>query len=115
MNLGYTVGAVRAYDSEVGHTNVLGRVFLDQAHPADTIFIARKTSSDFIEQTPIDFEDDLQMTRQQSLEPGHGPFLQGLGQQRVIRVCKSLLSEVPRLIPSKLRIVEQYAHQLSHG
>src|SRR5262245_30085930 len=104
---------MRANDSEIGHTNVLGRAFLDQAHPGGTIPVVRKTSFDLIEQVSIDFEDDLQMTRQEPLEPGHWPFLQRLRQQRVIRVCKSLASEVPGLIPAKLRLVQQYAHQLS--
>ena len=43
------------------------------------------------------------------------PFLQGLGQQRVVRVGQRPLREVPGLVPAELRLVEQDAHQLGDG
>ncbi len=52
------------------------------------------------------------MTRQQHLEPPERPFLQGLGQQRVVRVGEGASREVPGLIPIETRIIEQDAHQL---
>ena len=73
-----------------------------------------KAGPDGIEQAAIDLEDDLQVTRQQHLEPGDRPFLQRFGQQRVVGVRQRPLREVPGLVPAEMRFVEQDAHQLRH-
>ena len=43
------------------------------------------------------------------------PLLQRLGQQRVVRVGERPPGEVPGLVPSEVRLVEQDPHQLGHG
>ena len=42
MNRGDAISTVRADNGQVGHAHVLGRAFLDQAHPRDTARIAGK-------------------------------------------------------------------------
>ena len=74
-----------------------------------------KRARTVVEQAAIDLADDLQVARQQHLEPGERPFLQGLGQQRVIRVGQRPLGEVPGLVPAEVGVVEQNAHQLGDG
>ena len=51
------------------------------------------------------------LTGQQSGEPSERPLLQGLGQQRVIRVGQCPPRQIPGLVPAKLRLVEQNSHQ----
>ena len=77
--------------------------------------VAGKAAPDVVEQAAVDLEDDLEVARQQHLEPRERPFLQGLGQQRVVRVRQRPLGEIPRLVPAEVRLVEQDAHQLGDG
>ena len=109
-----TVGAVRADDRQVGHANLALGAFLDEAHALDASLVAGKTMPNLIEQTAIDLEDDLQMTRQHDLEPCERPFFESFGQQRVIGVRQSLLRKVPGFVPSEVRFVEQNPHQLRY-
>ena len=55
------------------------------------------------------------MARQQDLEPLERPFLERLGQERVVRVRQGLLGQVPGLIPAEVRVVQQDPHQLGDG
>ena len=52
------------------------------------------------------------MSRKQRCKPGKRPFLEGFGQQRMIRVGQGALREVPGFVPAEVRIVEKDAHQL---
>ena len=54
------------------------------------------------------------MTRQQLLEPHQRPFLQGFGQQRVVRIRQRPLREVPGLLPPQVRFIQQDAHEFRH-
>ncbi len=111
----HAVGAVRADNGQVGHADVLDRAFLDEAHARQSPFVAREAGAHRVEEPAVDLEDDLQMTRQHLLEPLDRPLLQGFGQERVVRVGERLLGEVPGLVPSQVRIVEEDAHQLGDG
>ncbi len=115
MKCRHTVGAVRAHDRQVGHPNVLAAALLDQARAYHATVVAGEAGPDVIEQAAVDLEDDFQVARQQQLEPRQRPFLERLGQQRVVGVGQRPLGEVPRLIPSEARLVEQDAHQLGDG
>ena len=115
MDGGHAVGAVRANDRQVGHADVLGRAFLDQAHARDAPLVAGKAGPHRVEKPAVDLEDDLQVARQEHLEPADRPFLQRFGKERVIRVGQGSPGDVPGLVPAQLRIVEQDAHQLGGG
>ncbi len=114
VDRGYSVGAVRADDGQVRHADMLGWSFFDQADPGDAVFVAREADSDGVEQATVDFEDDLQMARQQHLEPRDRPFLQRFWQKGVIRVCQGPLRQVPGLVPPQVRFVQKNAHQLRY-
>src|SRR4029453_11303918 len=115
VNGGHAVGAVRADDGEVGHANLSLTALLDEAHALDPAAVAGETGPDLVDQEAVDLEDDLQMARQQYLEPRQGPLLQRLGQERVIRVGERLSGEIPGLVPAEVRLVEQDSHQLGDG
>jgi hypothetical protein len=52
---------------------------LDEAHIWCALLVPRRTSANGIEPPPVDFEVDLQVTRQQHLEPGERPFFNASG------------------------------------
>src|SRR5271166_3016440 len=114
MNGGDAVGTVRAGDRHVRHAHFALGTFLDQAHALNASLVPGKASPDGPEKAAIDLVDDLQVTRQHALEPGERPFLQCLGQQRVIGIGQSPLREVPRLVPAEMHVVEQNPHQLRY-
>ena len=91
---------------------MLGRTFLDQAHPLEPSAVAREAGPDLIEQPPVDFIDDFKEPRLQDLEPGDRPLLQRFGEKGVVRVCQGPLCDLPRLVPSEVCLVEKNAHQL---
>ena len=86
VNGGHAVGAVRADDRQIGHADLPLGAFLDQADALDASLVAGEAAPDVIEQAPVDLVDDLQVARQHHLEPRQRPFLQRLGQQRVVGV-----------------------------
>ena len=115
MDGGDAVGAVRADDGEIGHPDLALAALLDEAHARDPALVAGKARPHLLEEAAVDLEDDLEVPRQQQLEPAQRPLLQGLGQQRVVRVGERPPGEVPGLVPAEARLVEQDPHQLGHG
>jgi hypothetical protein len=89
VDCGNAVRAVRAHDGEVGHPDVPGRAFLDEAHVPNPFLVAREAGLDVIEQSTVDLEHDLEVPRQNLLEPRVRPFLERLGQKRVVRVRRA--------------------------
>ena len=55
------------------------------------------------------------MPRQHIVEPFERPCLQRLRQQRMVRVGQRPLREIPGLIPSQMRLVEQDTHEFGNG
>ena len=115
MQRGHSIGAVRTDDREIRHADLTAGTFLDQAHATDARFIAGKPDANIVEEAPVDFVNDFQIARQHVFKPRHGPFLQRLGQQRVVRVGERSLCDCPGVVPAELCLVEQYSHQLRHG
>ena len=108
------IGAVRADDRQICHTDLVLRPLLDQADALDAALVARKAAPHVVEEAPVDLVDDLKLSRQHLLEIAQRPFFQRLGQQRVVGVGQGPPREVPCLVPPELRLVEQDAHQLRH-
>ena len=65
----------------------------------------------------VDQVNDLQVTRENPLQHGHRPPLQGLREHRVIRVGEGLDGDVPGLVPGEPLDVHKDPQQLrdSHG
>ena len=65
----------------------------------------------------VDQVNDLQVTRENTLQHGHRPSFQGLWEHRVIRVGKGLDGDVPGLVPREPLDVHKDPQQLrdSHG
>jgi hypothetical protein len=80
----------------------------------DAARIAGETLPHRREQAAVDLQDDLQVPRQHQLEPRQRPFLQGFRQQCVVCIRQRPLGEVPGLVPTQVRVIEQYAQQLGH-
>ena len=66
MDFGDAVGAVRSQDREVRHADVLFRALVDEAHARDPRLISPgKRARTWIEEPPVDLENDLEVARQQ--------------------------------------------------
>ena len=100
--------------SKMRHAHTFVAFLINQRHARYTRLIAGKPDAHFIEETAVDFVDDLQMPRQQPLEHRQSPCFQGLGQQRVVSVTESLHGDSPGRIPIQLPLVHQKAHQLRY-
>jgi len=57
-----------------------GRPLFDQADTLDLALVSGEASPDVIEQPPVYLINDLELTRQQPLEPCDRPFLKRFGQ-----------------------------------
>ena len=112
---GHAVDGVAADDAQVGHAHLLRRRFLDERHPLQAGVVTRPDGRDVLQEAPVDLVDDLQVPRHDTLEQGDGPLLERLRQQRVVRVRRGRLRDVPGGVPGEVSLVDQDAHQLGHG
>ena len=108
------VRAVRADDRQIRHPDLAGRRLLDQAHPRSLCLVSGVRRTDGIQESPVDLVDDLQLPGEEGFEQFDRPLLQGLRQERVVRVGQRANGDVPRLVPTEFRPIEQDAHQLGH-
>ena len=115
MNGGHPIGAVGSDNGQIGHTDFAPGAFLHKAHPLEAALVSGKAVSNHLEQTAVDLENDLEMPRQHMIEPFERPFFQCLGQQRMVRIGERPLRQVPGLIPSQMRLVEQDTHKFGNG
>ena len=92
VDRGDAVSAVRAHDRDVGHADLPRRTFVHEAHALNLSFVSREARPDGVEQAAIDLEHDLEMPRQELLEPLERPLLERLGQQRVVGVGERALA-----------------------
>src|SRR5215475_13048881 len=105
MDSGNAVGAVRPDDGEVGHAAPALVALLDEADAPHAAVVAGEALANFIEETLVYLQDDFEVARRQNLEPLQRPFLQGFGQQRVVRIGKRAPRDIPRLIPAEAGLV----------
>jgi hypothetical protein len=64
MDRGDAVRTMRTGDRQIGHADFPLTSLLDQAHPLDPAFIARKSAPHLIDKTPVYLEDNLQLSWQ---------------------------------------------------
>ena len=111
---GYAVDLAAGYDAEVGHADLLVRAFLDKRNLAQEIAVAREVEFHLLEESVVDLENDLGVTRQYALHQIDRPFLEGFGEQGVVGVAEGIDGDVPRLFPRDSLFVVQDAHELDH-
>jgi hypothetical protein len=117
MDRGHAIGAVRADNRQIRHAHLFDGPLFDQAHARDARLVAGITPPHLVEEPVVNLMDDLEMPRQNVLEPGNRPALERFGKQRMIRVGEDPLRDGPRLIPAEAGVVQQNSHQLRnpHG
>src|ERR1700675_158555 len=106
MDSGHSVRAVRADDCQVSHADLALVALFHEAHTLHATLVTRETKANFVQQTPVNFVNDLQMPGKKYLKPRNRPFLQSFGKKRVVCVGERLLSKFPRLIPSQAGVVQ---------
>jgi hypothetical protein len=65
---------------EVRHPDAPLAAFVDQTHARDAIVVTGKPRANFVEEAPVDLEDDLEVARQETREERHRPGFERLGQ-----------------------------------
>src|SRR5262249_19882903 len=106
VNGGDTVRAMRAYDGQVGHANFALVAFLNEAGVGDASRVPWEPCADNLEQTLIDFIDDLEVPRQKSFEPTDRPFLECFGEERMVGVSQCFFGQMPGLVPTEVGFVK---------
>src|SRR5580704_14089919 len=93
------IDGVRADGGKVGHAHVLLALLVNQRESRNSSFIVRKPLTKLAQEAGINFEDDLQVPRQQLRKQRQRPFLKRLRQQGVICVSQRLLRDAPGSVP----------------
>src|SRR4029453_17765012 len=98
----------------MSHPDLLWASFFYEAHSRHPTVVAREARTHRLQEAPVDFVDDLQLSRQEHFEPRQWPLLERLRQQRVIRVGQRARREIPCFVPPELRFVQENPHQLGY-
>src|SRR5580692_5765336 len=97
------------------HAHTARRSLFYQTDASHTGIIPRKLPAHIVEESAVDLVDDLELPRDERLEQRHGPFLQRLRQQGVVRVGERTQRDVPCLVPPETRLIEENPHELRYG
>mmetsp|Transcript_3078 Transcript_3078/g.14491 ORF Transcript_3078/g.14491 Transcript_3078/m.14491 type:complete len:324 (+) Transcript_3078:171-1142(+) len=112
MNRSDTVYMVGTDHSKHRHTNHLREALLDDAHSHQLVTIAGVLLHHLLQVTSVDFVDDLHVPREQLLDEVHGPPLQSLREDGVVRVREHLCCGCPGGTPTHMLLVHENPHQL---
>ena len=111
MDCRNAVRAVRTDNGQVGHSDLPFRTLLDQAHAFHAALVPGETLADVLQESPVDFVNDLQLPRHQDFKPFHRPLLQSFRQQRVIGICQCPPGQAPCVVPAQVSVIQQNSHQ----
>ena len=112
MQLRYTVNFVAHHNRQPGHTHTTTVGFINDRRPSQQIGIVRILFLQGFQEIVVDFKDDLQVTRQNFTQHIDWPGFQRLAHQRVVGVRENLATDPKRVVPTKLVLINQQAHQL---
>ena len=111
----HAVDVVGRHRGQVRHAHRLGALVVDDRQFAQNLIVAGILEPHLLQETAVDFVDQLQVPRQQRAEQVQAPLLQGLRQQGVIGVGERAAGDVPGFGPIEMFVVEQQPHQFRHG
>ncbi len=77
--------------------------------------MVRRIQRTYLQVSRVDFVDDLQVAREDTLEHADWPALQGFRQESVVGVREGVGADIPCLVPAQLLHVHQETHQLRDG
>ena len=99
-------------DGEVGHADHFFRTFFDEGKFFFLLFVTGKAGFDFVmEEVAIDIVDDTEVSWEDFLEEGDGPFFEGFGEEGMIGVSEDLFADIPSFIPFETFFVDKEAHE----
>lgn len=101
MQLSNTVDLVGTNNSQVSHANHLGLRLLNDGDAGKHIAVLGELALDALEEEQVDIVNELEVARQEMLEQGDGPLLEGLRKDGVVGVTESVSDDVPSLLPVK--------------
>ncbi|KAF5040732.1 hypothetical protein DSECCO2_530350 [anaerobic digester metagenome] len=109
------VDGMGADHGEVGHAHLFAVSFIDQRQAAQGGVAGVACRADVVEETPVDFVDELKVARQDLAQQFHGPHFQGFGHERVVGEGQGARGDVPGPVPGHAAFVHEDAHEFDHG
>ena len=103
---------VRGEEGEVPHADRATAVLFDQRDGRELPHVAVTARAQRVQVLGVDQVDDLHVSREQALHERHRPLLEGLRQQRVVRVVEHRPRDLPRGVPRHAVHVHEQAHEL---
>jgi hypothetical protein len=110
-----TVDRVAPRAGEMSHAHVFVPRFVDERQPPQKLIVSGVMEPHVVKEAAVDLVDDLEVAGQEGAEEGHRPLLEGLGQQRMVRVATGPLRDSPGPVPIVLVLIDQEPHQLGDG
>ena len=115
MQLCHTVDGMAPDGGQVGHAHPPPAGLVDQGQAGHPGLVAEEAHPNLVQESLIDLVDDLHVAREQALEQGHGPGLQGLREQGVVGEGEGPAGDVPGLVPGHGMVIHEHAHQFRDG
>ena len=112
VELGDAVDGGAGHKAHVGHADVALAVLVDERHSLQALDVAGIHRGNLLEETPVDFVDDLQVAREDALHHRDGPLFERLGEDGVVGVADGARREIPRLVPLHALLIDEDAHEL---
>ena len=117
VDFGDTVHFMRADDGQPGHAHAAAAFFVNDGDAADEVVI-HALFAQFAQEVFVDFEDELQVARQDAADHFYRPAFQRFAHQGVVGVGEDFLTGRPGVVPLDGVFVDQDTHQFGdseHG
>ena len=114
VDFGDAVHFVRADNGQPGHAHAATAFFVDDGDTADEVVI-HALFAQFAQEVFVDFEDELQVARQDAADHFYRPAFQRFAHQGVVGVGEDFLTGSPGVVPLDGVFVDQDTHQLRDG
>ena len=114
MQGGNAVDLVAGHHCQPRHAHPAAVGFIDDRDPRQQVVVARRHFLHHLEEVIVDFENQLQMARQDAPYHVQRPGFQRLAHLRVVGVGKHLLHHFPGVEPLEFVLVDQPVHQFGN-
>src|SRR5215471_19973642 len=93
------------------HADLASACLVDKRYALYQAVVLWKMQPHLIQESPVDFVDDFDVSGKEAGDQRHRPSLQCLIQQCMIRVAEGSLGNVPGCVPSHSVLVDEQPHQ----
>ena len=112
VQLRHAVYFVADHHRQPRHTHAAAVRLINDRGTSQQAGIVRILLLQRLQEVVVNLKDDLQMARQNFAQHIHRPGFQCFAHQRVVGVREHLAADLKRIVPAKLVLINQQAHQL---